>query len=700
MAIFDFLRRKPSIEGVYKEFEIEEIEKKDFKYWFEKGCQFSSRLIKINPPKSVEERLNNAIMSSGLRTTPAGVFSFTILSIIILFIILIPIALILKTIGIFAMFIPFIFGYFIYSYPPYLADVTKIRACDETVKVILYMVIYLRLTPQLEGAFNFAAKHCTGPLGKDLKEILWGIRIGRYRTLEDGVKSKMDKWLAWDKEFIESMNLLQSLEYELTPERRKAILDKALTYILEATHEKMQAYTRDLKTPMTMVHAMGIAFPLMGLVMFPMIAIFLHESAGGYITSYLALGYTVILPTILFLYLRRIVSKRPGAFSYPDVSHHPDLPPLGKYALKFGNKKILAPVLLTSLLLLLLCSIPAIDHFTKLAGDYYRIQASINSETEWKNYMLNMYESKNIVPLTVTSLTLIIGIAIGLSVYCLGKSYQRLKIRNEIKQLESNFQVSLFDLSEVLSSGVPMEFAIQEIIKKYKRSKLEDTPMYRFFSGIMENMKKLGLTLRTAIFDREYGIMRRYPSLLMRDVMEILLSASGKSSAILSLASHSISSFLEKTKKIELSLIDMLSEVSAALQMQASFIAPFICGIVGAMATDIIVLLQQITKMLVKIEESFFGGLGTGQTMKLSEILGTLQIEKVMPFTVFQVIVGIYMIEIIIILCYFLNGIKSGFDVTTRNVLIGKSLFVGLILYSIVLVVGIMLTKGLVAGAL
>ena len=41
------------------------------------------------------------------------------------------------------------------------------------------------------------------------------------------------------------------------------------------------------------------------------------------------------------------------------------------------------------------------------------------------------------------------------------------------------------------------------------------------------------------------------------------------------------------------------------------------------------------------------------------------------------------------ILAYFLNGIRNGFDKTTRNLLIGKSLLYGLIIYSIVLVIGL-----------
>jgi hypothetical protein len=45
-----------------------------------------------------------------------------------------------------------------------------------------------------------------------------------------------------------------------------------------------------------------------------------------------------------------------------------------------------------------------------------------------------------------------------------------------------------------------------------------------------------------------------------------------------------------------------------------------------------------------------------------------------------------------------LNGIKNGFDTTSRDVLIGKSLLFALVMYSAVLIIGILATKGLVLG--
>jgi len=130
--------------------------------------------------------------------------------------------------------------------------------------------------------------------------------------------------------------------------------------------------------------------------------------------------------------------------------------------------------------------------------------------------------------------------------------------------------------------------------------------------------------------------------------------------------------------------------------MQSSFIAPFICGIVAAMSTFIIQLLQKISEFLLSVEQTFnMGGFVQGSTIKFGEMMGLIRIEEVIPPTVFQLVVGIYMIELIVMLAYFLNGIKSGFDKTTRNVLIGKSMITALIFYTIIVYVGLFISATL-----
>jgi len=689
-----------------KKLDVNEIEKKARNYSpnksekpkrpkFERLCNFSERKLKIKAPEGMQKKFKEHIFSTDLNITPNGVFSLTILTFISLFILIIPTFFFPGSLKVFTILIPFIGAYFIYTYPKYNADVTKIKASDETIKIILYMVIYLRFNPQLEGAFSFAAEHCHGPIGKDFKELLWGVETGQFLSIKQAIGTKMEKWLAWDKEFIESMNLLLSMTRIGTEDLRKKSLDKALSYILTSTYEKMSEYSRNLRSPMTMIHSMGITFPLMGLVMFPMISIFLSDQFNPYVVG---LGYIVILPSILYFYLKRTISKRPGAFSFPNISQHPELPPEGKYKITIFGKKILAPVLLISLIVLFYVSIPGMIHLFDLASKYIGMkQNPFTFEDSWKAYLSEQYEPSHLFKSSFFSLSIILGISSSLIIYFFGMSYQRLKIRNEIKMLEDEFQVGLFNLSDVLSSGIPVETALEEVAQKYKQSKMDSSPMYGFFVDLLRNMKNLGMTLEGAVFDRKYGAIRRFPSKLINDIMKIIISASKKSSEILSSATRSISNFLSKTKNIESMMKKILEDISSAIQLQAVFIAPFMCAIVASMATFIIEMLQKLSEFLVKVEESFNVG-GTfihGGTMKFNDSLGLINIGEVMSPTIFQLIVGIYMIEVVMILTYFLNGIRNGFDDTTRNVLMGKTLLTSTILYSVLLLIALFLSKSL-----
>lgn len=671
-------------------------QEKGFVEWYRYFARYSYRLLKFKAPQKTAAALNSSLQMTELDVTPDEVLSLAIFTVFVLTLALSPL-LIFGTSALLLFLVPPMFAYMLFTYPSYLAAVTKIKASDETVKIILYMVIYLRLNPQIEGAIRFAAAHSSGPIGRDLKKIIWDLQIRRFVTINEAISSKIGKWLLWDKEFVESMNLIQALSLETMEANREKTLDKTLTYILDATYEKMKQYSRDLRTPIMLIHTMGITFPIMGLIMFPMISIFLHDSFDP---NYLIVGYIVILPAFNYFYLKRTISKRPGAFAYPDITKHPDLPPEGKVSLTFKGKKYLISLLPIALVATFVLLLPGIAYFYNLGSDWYRIQQiqDLEQQTQaWKDRLAVEYSPDVSFYYSLYSLSIIWAAGIGIAIYFYGSSFQRIQIRNQVKFLEDEFQIGLFRLGDVLTSGIPLESALEETLEKYRQYKLQSSPMYSFFQTILKNIKQMGMTFKSSVFDRQYGVMREYPSVLIQDVMGVLVSASEKSSAILSTASKTISSFLVKTKNVENLLKEMLDEVAAAISLQSNFIAPFIAGIVGAMATFIIQLLEQLSKFLANIENQFnFGGtFVSGGTLQFGNILGLVKIEQVLPATIFQLVVGIYMIETVVILAYFLNGIRNGFDRTTRNLLIGKSMIIGLIIYSVVLIVGIYISATL-----
>ena len=674
--------------------ESTEDEDKGFLQFYKKAAVFSYKTLKLKAPASTANKINQQLLVTDVDINADQVLSLTVMTVVVGMLAMLPLLLIQDSTMYMLFMMPLAFAYFLFTYPGYLATITKIKASDETVKVILYMIIYLRLNPQVEGAIRFAAAHSRGPIGKDLKKIIWDLQVRRFVTINQAISSKIAKWLLWDKEFVESMNLIQALSLETSEAARERTLDKTLTFILDSTHEKMKEYSRNLRTPIMLIHTMGITFPIMGLVMFPMISIFLN-GPGNINPNYLIVGYIGILPAFNYFFLRRTISQRPGAFSYPDISHHPDLPPQGRMAVMIRGKKYFVQVLPIALMVGFFVSLWGIAYFINFAQQYFSIVGTEGFVDQWKAILKNQYA--NALQFSSFSLSIVWGISLAIIIYFYGTSYQRVKIRDDIKAMEDEFQVGLFRLGDVLQSGVPIETALDETLTKYREYKLQSSPMYSFFETILKNIREMGMTLKRAVFDKNYGVMNRYPSLLIYDIMQVLVSASEKSSAILSTASRTISAFLLKTKNVENLLKEMLDEIVAAISLQSNFIAPFIAGIVAAMATFIIQLLQQLANFLDSLQSYFnFGGTSAGSGFQFGSLLGSIKIENVIPATMFQLVVGIYMIETVVVLAYFLNGIKNGFDKTTRNLYIGKSLMIGVVFFTIVMVVGLYVSNMLI----
>jgi len=672
----------------YRKFLDAEEKEKKLGGFFGRACRFSERILNIRAPGSFREKLEKALLILDMNITPDQVFSFSMLVMFASFIAVVP-ALLLLTLEmqLAVIALPFLLFYYIISYPAVMAEITKIRAADESVKVILYMVIYLRLNPNMEGALGFAARHCTGPFGRDLRKILWDLEMGKYRTIEQAFTSKMKKWIEWDKDFLEAFQALMNLSMIVSEQKRQENLENALAMILDRTYVKMKEYGKALRTPTMFIHTMGITFPILGLIMFPLASIFLSNTVNPW---YIALGYTVVLPLFLLWYMRRTIAKRPSAFSWPDISEHPDLPPEGMLSIGRAGKKTNIPLLPISILILVVLAAPGASYMYNLANDYFSISNGPDFAKQWEARIKVEYEPAQAMTSIIYSLTIIWGVSFSLAFYFYGSSFQRVKIRNQIKELENEFVTSLQRLSDVLSTNMPIETSMEIVATKYKQYGYDSSPMYLFFTAVISRMKKMGQTLEQALFDKKYGVILQYPSKLIIDVVQFIVSSAKKGPKIVSVVTKSISTFLKSSRDVEEQIADILDETVSGAKMQASFVAPLVCGIVAGTAVLIIQLLHLIAKFINDLNNMLNLTGTTGGTNFLSESILGINMERVIPPSVFQMIIGTYMLEVVILLGFFLNGLQSGFDKNTRNYIIGKYLIIATVLYSIILIVMIM----------
>jgi hypothetical protein len=701
---FNFFKKKQAkitkraLSKEYIEFLLEEQKTRELKTWYEKLCKFSE-FLKIKPPKSIEEKFKLDIVFSALNVTPTGVFSASILVLLISLMLLLPLfALKLDTpVMLFLSFLPFIAFWYIYTYPSFRSHVVRIQAGDEAIKIILYMVIYLKLNPNFEGAVNFAVSHSKGPITEDIKKAMWDLHIGRYKTVEEALSKYTNKWVWWNEEFVRSISLLYSILLEPTEERRDATLRKALDFILTSTHNKMKSYVEDIKSPITLLHMMGLLLPAIGLIMFPMISIFMAQMVS---VPQLVVAYIVFLPLANLFMINRILQKRPGAFMVPDISKHPKLPPENYFELKIGKIRIYIPILILSILIGLVIMLYGIFHFVELATNLLYPSNEILVIAEERGITCKiprecvlLMEAKMNVPNILASFSITAGFAAMVIIYFYLNSFQRIKIRNEIKNIESEFQIGLFSIGNYLSEGYPIEVSMQKSLEEYVKLGMEKRPMYFFFQKLFYNIKTFGMTFKRALFDPKEGVAKYYPSVLIEDIMKILSNASEKSSILLGTISKTIAKYLEDIFTIEARIRDILEETRSSIRLQASFVIPMILGIIGAMGIFILNMLRILAESLSKIQQQFGIVLFKEAGNAFVGFMNYLGIEftKVVPMTVLQAVVGIYTVEVVTLFTMLLSGIENGFDKVARDWEIARTLAKAILIYGMVNLVALIM---------
>lgn len=673
----------------YVEFLLEEQKTRELRSWYEKLCKFSETL-KLKPPKKLEEKFKLDIVFSGMNITPTGVFSASLLSLIVLTLLLVPLSLFVSDPSslMFLFVIPAIAFWYIYSFPSFRAHVVRVQAGDESIKVILYMAIYLKLNPSFEGAVNFACAHAKGPITDDIKKAMWDLQIGKYRTVEQALSTYTNKWVWWNEDFVRSISLLYGVLIEPTEAGREGILRKALSYILDTTHQKMKKYVEDVSSPIMMLHVMGLMLPAIGLIMFPMVSIFLHQAVK---VPELILGYVVILPAFNLFFINRILQKRPGAFMVPDISKHPELPPEDFFAIKLGKTKIYVPILILSVLISLLIMTYGLLHFVDLwtnlvnpPVDIVNRLGCVPASGPIECILLN--EAKMSPRNLIATFSVTGGFSAGIILFFYLRSFQRIKIRNEIKNIEADFQIGLFSLGNYLSEGYPIEVGMQKSLDEYQKLGMQKRPMYGFFLRLYESMKNFGMTFKRSLFDKQYGLLKYYPSVLINEIMKILADASEKSAVLLGSISKTIATYLDNVYAIEAKIRELLEETRASIRLQASFVIPMVTGMVGALGIFILNMLRILAEKLAEIERTLgiqiISDSGSAATSFINYLVGDF--TKVVPMTVLQATVGIYTVEVVALFAMLLSGIENGFDKTARDWEIAQTSIKAIAIYALV----------------
>jgi len=666
-------RSKPLISS--REYRIYKQAEKRKLNWYERLARFSQKILKVKPGKRTEQEIQKQIAFTGLMITPASVMSLFVLTIIGFVIIgaavtiasfISPAGNPMYGIGVIALGLGL--SYYFYKYPANMVKKLRIQASSEVVLAILYMVVSMRISPNLERALRFAAANVSGALAWDMRKLIWDIEMRRYYSANDALTDYIAKWKPENEEFAEALRLIRDSETQV-PERGRKILDESLEVILDGTKTRMKHYAQELNLPVMIIHMMGIILPVMGTIMAPLVVVFMSSDIPPLLmVSGFVLSYDIILPLMIIWFINNTLNKRPVTFSQVDTSRHPDLPPKGSFWVGKGKS---IPALPLAIIVLLVFLIPSGYFFVENPN-----MLSIGlKDAESCTFLSVPYGEACPAISLAMSIFLVIGVAAGLSVYFILSTFQRLRIQNRVESIEGQFELALFQLGNRIAGGTPTEVAMEKAIGDMK-----DIEISNLFKIALRNIKTMGMTLDEALFNRKYGALIYYPSKLIKNIMYAVVDTSKKGVTYASEAMLRISRYLKNIRETQEYIREMLSETTSSMKFQAYFLTPLITGLIVSMADVMIQVLVKLGSYL----DAISGGTGGTALPGLSISSLFADTGTVMTPSLFQLIVGIYVMEVIIILGMFITKISHGDNKTLQWNTVGKMLLIGMFIYFLV----------------
>lgn len=651
---------------------------------YEKLCAWSESKLNIRPSKKTADDIEKYAKLSHIEVTPTGVVSFAVLSFVISFLILgvlgyfivqslngVAIGLIASAGILFAML----------KLPEYFGNSWRLKASNQMVESIFYVATYMRHTPNLELAVRFASDHLLPPLSLDLKKVLWDVETDKYPSIKESLDSYLETWRQWNLEFIESMHLIEGSLLEPEDSRRIAMIDKSLNVMLQETYEKMLSYSHELKSPITLLYMLGVVLPILGLVILPMVASFLtSESTPFVILGYLILIYNLGLPIAVFYLSKSILSKRPTGYGDEDISEFdPGVKKYKNVVVNLGKKQMFVNPLFFSLLIggaiLFVGLIPVLLGITvppeRLLAEPI-LEESLG--IKFLDYRISTVTGGLIGPYgiiaSLMSLLVVLGVGVAIGLYFHLTSSNVNKIREESKKLEKEFSSALFQLGNRLGDGVPTEVAVGKVSEIMK-----GTNSGKFFSNVSRNLTSGGMNLADAVFDKKRGAIREFPSRLIESSMKVLLESSKKGPKIASVALINVSIYIRDIHRVNERLKDLMADIISDMKQQTTFLAPAIAGIVVGITSMIVGILGKLAEQLEIITQSS-GAAATAVPTGIITLFG-----EGIPTYYFQIVVGLYIVEITYVLIVLINGIENGSDKISERYELGKSLLKTTVMY-------------------
>jgi Flp pilus assembly protein TadB len=672
--------------------------------WYEKACKNIGKSFTVKMKPAEEAQAKRYLEIAHLEVTPQEAAGFAWFVLLVAFFLSVLISgVVYLLVGSFSNEILVVFflllavSFFLYYYvntlPKRNAQRWRLKSSSQMVPAILYVVVYMRHTSNLEGAIRFASEHLQPPLALDFKKIFWDVETSKYSTIKDALDAYLESWRVEAPEFTESFHMIEASLYEPSEERRMATLEKSLQIILDGVYEKMLHFSHDVQAPITNVYMLGIVLPTLALALLPLASTLLQGAIQWY---HVAILFDIVVPFFIFYMTSNVLAKRPGGFGETELLEK------NKNYKIYADKSHYTKAFLMALPFFILGILPFIFYFGSgflgVPKDFTFQELGLGFLGNQQVFDFKMDDKGRVVgPFGTTALVLSLFVPLSIAIFFIMayklKTEKLIKTREETKKLEDEFSSSIFQLGNRLADGVPAEMVFGRVAESSKGSASAG-----FFSMVNSNIQQAGMSVEEAVFNSARGAINYYPSDLLRTSMQIMVEAVKKGLSIAAKAMMSISTYVKNIHTVNERLKDLLAEITSSMKSNMTFLAPLLSAIIVGLASMITSILGKLKLMLetgAMQSGSSIGGLGS-----VSTIVEMFDINKMIPPYWLQVAVGIYIVEVIFILTMTLITIESGEDRLGEKYEISKNLQTGMTLYFITALVAIIALAALAGVAI
>ncbi len=641
--------------------------------WYSTACKFTTQYFnwlvgdiekfKKKSKDSLSQEFLDSLNFCGFEIEPYETQILAISGALISFILLLIVDVFLFSFSVFGsmtiaviiiitVLIPVTVLFYLSEYPKIQAKFIKIRSLGDIPEILSYIVMSMKLVSNMELAISFAAENSSRPLASDMRKLIWDMHVRVYSSMDDALIAFANQWGRNSEYFKRALHLVKSSTNEPDEAQRVITLNKSLDIVLEGTRKMMEGFAARLKTPTYILYSIFILIPLALVALLPALTI-----VGVHIEPVvLILIYDLILPIITFAYAQNILLQRPATFPPPRIpDEHPRL----------VNIRYRKNLVMVVSLIVAVC-ISASGFVWLSLGN----PGGIISTGAMDGYISVFFP-------------FIWGITAFITIYTLGVYTPYKNIRDEIKEIESQFADALFVLGRRITEGRSPEWAFMQTAQTMKGSLIGET-----FEDVARNLSILRTTLIGAIFDKEYGAFRNIYSERVHTTMHLFTKSVYKSHTAAGIAIVKLADHLKELQEVEENIKRSLYDVTSTMRSTAILFAPLIGGITLALSEVIQKILENIAHEASKLP----GDIGMGAIM---EDVGSGMEQSISP-DVFMFSIGFYMIILVFILVRFAGGIEYGEDKAQFMYDLGSLLPVSILVFTLSVVVSRILFAGIV----